>query len=133
MLTSLAFWVLGSLTHCGNCHPTVLHTSIAAHCQIPESLVPVRSAAAMMGPAMLKEAVAAYQAAAAAPGLEVLQSGVLYTTAHRAMLAAQALRAPDALMACHPQLAFNVSACREHFFPHAYTIPAWTAVHEHQA
>ena len=92
----------------------------------------MRSVAATTGPAMLKEAVAAYQAAAAAPGLEVLQTGVLYTTAHRAMLAAQALRAPDALTACHPQLAFNVSGCHERFFPHAYTIPAWTAVHEHQ-
>lgn len=81
---------------------------------------------------MLEEAVAAYKAADAARGLEVVQTGVLYTTAHRPMLAAQALRAPDALMACHPQLDFNVSACRERFFPHAYTIPAWTAVHEHQ-
>lgn len=88
--------------------------------------------AATTGSAMLEEAVAAYKAAAAAPGLEVLQSGVLYTTVHRAMLGAQARRVPDALTACHPQLAFNVSACRERFFPHAYTIPAWTPVHVHE-
>ena len=75
--------------------------------------------------------MAAYRAADAMRGLEVLQAGVLYTTVHRGMLGAQAHRAPDALTLCHPQLAFNRSQCRERFFPHAYTIPAWTMVHEH--
>ena len=89
------------------------------------------SASAVTGPAMLEGAVAAYRAADATRGLDVLQAGVLYTTANKAMLAAQARRAPDAVTLCHPQLEFSLSQCRERFFPHAYTIPTWAVVHQH--